>query len=79
MTNEEIDQLWHKANEESIKTSGLMGDCRYVFAKMVSDRKVAECIKICEDWAEEIGEITSEGLAVQVCITTMKVKQNAQK
>ena len=46
MTQEEIDILWQKAMQESIKDGQMY--TRYHFAKLVAAKERAACAKVCE-------------------------------
>lgn len=47
MTKEEIDILWQKAMQESIKYGEMF--TRYHFAKMVAEAERDECAKLCDE------------------------------
>jgi len=49
MTKEEIDILWQKAMQESIKDGEMF--TRYQFAKLVAEKEREACSKIADEWA----------------------------
>jgi len=47
MTQEEIDTMWQKAMQESIKNNEMY--TRYHFAKLVAEREREACAKLCDE------------------------------
>jgi hypothetical protein len=51
VTKEEIDILWQKAMQESIKYGEMF--TRYHFAKLVSEAEREACAKVCDEYADD--------------------------
>jgi hypothetical protein len=50
MTHEEIDILWQKAMQESIKDGEMF--TRYHFAKLVAEKEREACAKVADEWPD---------------------------
>jgi len=50
MTHEEIDILWQKAMQESIKDGEVY--IRYNFAKLVAQHEREACAKVADEWPD---------------------------
>jgi hypothetical protein len=51
MTKEEIDIMWQKAMQESIKYGEMF--TRYHFAKLVAEKEREACAKVCDEYADD--------------------------
>jgi len=65
MTHEEIDILWQKAMQESIKDGEVY--IRYHFAKLVVEREREACANICEElelpeWPDKVRQPLAQAI-----------------
>ena len=51
MSKDEIDIMWQKAMQESIKEGEMY--TRYHFAKMVAEAEREACAKVCDEYADD--------------------------
>ena len=51
MTKKEIDILWQKAMQESIKDGEMF--TRYHFAQLVAEAEREACAKVCDEYADD--------------------------
>ena len=58
MTREEIDTMWQKAMQESIKNNEMY--TRYHFAKLMAEREREACAKLCEQSAQNYYPVIPE-------------------
>ena len=63
MTQEEIDTLWQKAMQESIKYGEMF--TRYQFAKLVAEAEREACAKVCDDWPNGRDDVYLIGKAIR--------------
>ena len=65
MTHEEIDILWQKAMQESIKDGEMF--TRYHFAKLVAEKEREACANICEtlelpEWPDKVRQPLAQAI-----------------
>ena len=51
MSKDEIDTMWQKAMQESIKDGEMY--TRYRFAKLVAEAEREACAKVCDEYADD--------------------------
>jgi hypothetical protein len=68
MTNEELDVLWFRAMEDSIRAGEQF--TRYRFAHLVSAVEREECAKVCE--ARFMGDLNREDIEARRCAQAIR-------
>ena len=63
MKQDEIDILWQKAMQESIKDGEMF--TRYHFAKLIVEAEREACAKVCDDWPNGRDDVYLIGKAIR--------------
>ena len=73
MTQNEIDIMWQKAMQESIKDGAIY--IRHHFAKLVAAKEREACEKTCNDMADKMTDMAAWG--AQECLRAIKARGQA--